>query len=235
MGWVARTLKSSIGAKAVMALSGILLFGFVVVHLLGNLQVFGAPEAINHYGQALRDLGPILWVVRIGLLAVAAIHVFTALKLVRANQAARPVPYAMQASRQIKPATRLMWTSGLVLVGYTLFHLAHFTWGFVLHDYYHGKATLADGRVVHDVHSMMVRGFQVWWVSAAYLLSMLFLALHLCHAVPSFFQTLGVNHPKYQCLLRLLGPAIATVIFLGYASIPAGVWLGAIRLAGGAP
>lgn len=235
MNWLGRTFRSSIGAKLVMALSGILLFGFVIAHLVGNLQVFGAPDKINAYGQALRDLGPLLWALRLGLLVIAVVHIVTALKLVKANEAARPVPYLKQASRQIKPQARLMWTSGLVLLGYVVFHLAHFTWGFVLHDYAHLDAKLADGRVVHDVHSMMVLGFQVWWVSAAYLVAMAFLALHLCHGIPSFFQTLGLHHAKYQCALRLSGPAIAALVFLGYAAIPVAIWAGFVTTNGAAP
>lgn len=235
MNGVGRMFRSSIGAKLVMAVTGILLFGFLIAHLLGNLTVFGGAEKINQYGQALRDLGPMLWVARVGLIVIAVAHIATALRLVKANEAARPVPYLKQASRQIKPQTRLMWTSGLVLLGYALFHLAHFTWGFVLHDYWKAEAKIADGRVVHDVHTMIVLGFQVWWVSAAYLVAMVFLALHLCHAIPSFFQTIGLHHSKYQRALKMSGPAIATLIFLGYASIPVAIWAGLVTTSGVSP
>ena len=235
MGWVGRTFRSSIGAKLVMAVSGILLFGFIVAHLLGNLLIFAGPEALNRYGQSLRDLGPLLWILRIGLIVIAVVHVFVALRLVQRNESARPVAYAKAGSRQIKPQARLMWTSGLVLLGYALFHLAHFTWGLVFRDHFHAEATIADGRTVHDVYSMMVHGFRVWWLSAAYLVAMVFLALHLCHAIPSFCQTLGWNHPKYQRVISGLGPAIATLIFLGYAAIPVAVLAGVLRLPEGAP
>lgn len=235
MGWIGRAYRSSIGAKLVMAGTGILLLGFVVAHLLGNLQLFAGPEAMNGYAQALRDLGPLLWAARIGLIVVTVAHVATALRLVRQNEAARPVPYVKQATRQVKPQTRLMWTSGLVLLGYVLFHLAHLTWCLIRPDLARAEWTLADGRACHDVYSMTVRGFEVWWISAIYVAAMLFLALHLCHGVPSFFQTLGLNHPKYQRALELSGPALATLIFVGYVAIPAAVWAGRLAPAGATP
>jgi succinate dehydrogenase / fumarate reductase cytochrome b subunit len=235
MNWVRRLYRSSIGAKWAMALSGVLLFVFLIGHLAGNLQIFAGAEQLNHYAQSLRDLGPILWIVRIGLIVVALVHVFTALRLVRANEAARPVAYAFRADRQIKPQTRLMWTSGLVLLGYTLFHLAHLTWGFVYHQNFTAETKLTDGRLVHDVYAMTVRGFQVWWVTGAYVVAMVFLWFHLAHGIPSFFQTLGINHPKHDGAIRALGPAIATLFFVGYASIPIMIWLGRVTLPGSAP
>jgi succinate dehydrogenase / fumarate reductase cytochrome b subunit len=235
MGWMARLLRSSIGAKAVMALSGILLFAFVVAHLLGNLQIFGGPERINGYSQALRDLGPLLWAARIGLLALAVVHVFTALRLVKLNEAARPVPYVARASRQVKLQTRAMWTTGLLLLAYVLYHLAHFTWGWVQPRHFGRETRLTDGRVVGDVYSMMVHGFRVWWVSASYLAAMAVLALHLSHGIPSFFQTLGLHHEKYERALAALGPAVAALVFAGYASIPVAIWCGLVLPPGAAP
>ena len=235
MNWVGRLIRSSIGAKLVMALTGILLVLFLVAHLAGNLQIFAGPERMNHYAQSLRDLGPLLWVARIGLIVIALVHVFTALKLVRVNEAARPVPYAMRADRQVKPQTRLMWTSGLVLLGYAVLHLAHLTWGLVYRQNFELETKIADGRTVHDVYAMTVRGFQVWWLTAAYLAAMVFLALHLAHGVSSFFQTLGWRHSKYRRAIDAVGPALAALFFLGYSSIPVAVWIGLVKLPGAAP
>ncbi len=226
MNWVGRLYRSSIGAKLVMALTGLLLFGFVVVHLLGNLQIFAGRAAINDYGEKLRSFEPLLWVARIGLIVVALAHVATAMRLVRLNEAARPIAYVKQASRQVRKQTRFMWTGGLVVLAYTLFHLAHFTWGWLHPQHYHAVEKLADGRVRHDVYAMMARGFRVWWVSVAYLAAMACLALHLCHGIPSFFQTLGLDHSRYERAIERLGPAVATLIFVGYASIPVAVLLG---------
>ena len=234
MNWVARACRSSIGAKVVMAVTGAMLLLFLLAHLLGNLTLFGGPEKMNHYAQSLRDLGPLLWVARIGLLAVALVHVFTALRLIKANESARPIAYLKQASRQVKPQTKYMATTGLALLAYALFHLAHFTWGAIYPGYAHGEAKLADGRVVHDVYSMVVHGFSEWWVSAAYLAAMVCLALHLCHGVSSACQTLGLNNAKYQRAIKLAGPAVATLFFLGYASLPIAVLLGMVALPGGA-
>jgi len=229
MGWVGRFLRSSIGAKFVLAITGILLFLFVVIHLLGNLQVFAGREKVNHYAETLRSLGPLLWVARFGLIALAAVHIATALRVARANESARPIAYLKRASRQIRPQTRLMLTSGLVLLGYVIFHLAHFTWGVIYPEYAAAMETLAGGGERHDVYSMLVHGFQVWWVALAYVVAMFFLAIHLCHGLSSVPQTFGWNHPKYDRLFRALGPVIATLIFLGYASIPAAVLVGAVR------
>jgi succinate dehydrogenase / fumarate reductase cytochrome b subunit len=230
MSWVQRLYRSSLGAKYVMALTGVMLFLFLIAHLLGNLQVFAGADAMNGYAEKLRELGPLLWVARIGLLVIAGVHVVTALRLAKANQAARPVAYAKQATRQVKPQTKTMVLSGLVLLGYAVYHLAHFTWGFVLHDY----STLVDAQGRHDVFAMVVKSFQCWWVSASYLVAMAFLALHLCHGITSAFQTFGLNHAKYACAIKLAGPAVAGALFLGYAAIPVACWMGLIKLAEGA-
>ena len=235
MGEGGRLYRSSIGAKLVMALTGVALFGFVIVHLLGNLQIFAGREAINAYGVKLRSFGPMLWIARLGLIAIAGLHVATALRIMRANDAARPVAYAMRANRQVKAQTRFMATSGLLLLGYALFHLAHFTWGFVNGASFRLTERLADGTTRHDVYSMMVIEFRVWWVSAAYLAAMVGLALHLCHGIPSFFQTLGLAHPRYDGAIRLAGPVVATLVFAGYAAIPVAALLGILEPPGGTP
>ena len=229
MGWVGRFVRSSIGAKFVLAVTGVLLFLFVIAHLLGNLQIFGGPEKVNHYAEALRQLGPLLWVARIGLLVLAVVHVSSALRVHQLNEAARPVPYVKLATRQVKPQTRLMFTSGLVLLGYVVFHLAHFTWGLVHPELFALTEKLADGAVRHDVYAMMVGGFSEVWLVVVYVAAMAFLALHLAHGLSSIPQTFGLNHGKYQCLFRALGPSVAALIFLGYVSIPAAVLMGFVR------
>ena len=120
--------------------------------------------------------------------------------------------------------------SPAVVGAFVIYHLAHFTWGFVLHDYWR----LEDAAGRHDVYGMVVRSFGCWWVSASYLAAMALLALHLCHGIPSFFQTIGLHHSKYACAIKLTGPAIAGLIFLGYASLPVACWLGIVKLAEGA-
>jgi len=231
MGWVGRFLRSSIGAKFVLAVTGVLLFLWIVGHLLGNLQVFAGREKLNHYAQALRDLGPLLLIARVGVLALAVIHVAAALRVAKQNEAARPIPYEKQGNRQIRPQTRFMLTSGLVVLGYALFHLAHFTWGQIYPQYFNAVEKLADGSERHDVYAMLVQGFQVWWLSGLYLAAMFCLAIHLAHGLSSVPQTFGWNHAKYQALFKLLGPAVAALIFVGYSSIPVAVLAGRVGLA----
>jgi hypothetical protein len=233
MNWAGRLYRSSIGAKLIMALTGILLFGFLIAHLLGNLQVFGGAEKINHYGQALRDLGALLWVARIGLLVIAVVHVATALRIVQANQAARPVAYVKQANRQIKPQTRLMWTSGLVLLGYALFHLAHFTWGYVLHDYWKAEATLADGRRVP--RRLLDDGQRLPRLVGRGRLPRGDALPRVCTSATrsrASSRRSASTTQSTSAALALLGPAIATLFFVGYASIPGGD-LGRLRDAAG--
>jgi succinate dehydrogenase / fumarate reductase cytochrome b subunit len=226
MNWFLRLLKSSIGAKALMAVTGFLLFGFVVAHLLGNLQMFAGQEPVNQYAQTLKDLGPLLWVMRLGLLGVFVLHIFTGLRLAAANRSARPVAYSYSDTVQATLSSRSMVPTGILVLVYVVYHLAHLTWGFILNDYY----TLTDDQGRHDVYSMAVLGFQNAWVSLTYVIAMLVLGFHLYHGIPSFFQTLGLKHSRYNDLIARLGPALTGLIVLGYLSIPAGVLAGIIQL-----
>jgi succinate dehydrogenase / fumarate reductase cytochrome b subunit len=229
MNWLTRLLKSSIGAKAIMAVTGLLLLGFVIGHLLGNLQMFLGQDAVNSYAQGLRDLGPLLWVVRIGLLVVFLAHIATGIRLANANENARPVAYQKPHTIRATPASRSMALTGIVILAYVLFHLAHLTFGVIYPDY----ADLVDAQGRHDVYSMAVLGFQEWWLTGTYLIAMGVLGLHLRHGISSFFQTLGLNHPRYNPVIEKLGPAGGGLIVLGYVSIPLGVLAGIIQLPAG--
>jgi succinate dehydrogenase cytochrome b subunit len=230
MGWLGRTLRSSIGCKWLMAISGIALVGFVIVHMIGNLQVFLGPEALNHYAVALREMPfHLLWVARIVLLAAVLVHIFSATRLTSLNQAARPVAYAVKTPVASTYASRTMMMGGIILLAFIVYHLAHFTFGvtnpaeFARHD--------AQGR--HDVYTMVVLGFRNPWITAAYVAAMVPLALHLSHGASSLFQSLGLSHPKYDALLRGVGPFLATVIFVGNVSMPLAVLGGLVPLPGG--
>jgi len=222
MSRLQRFWASSIGAKLTMAVTGLLLFGFVVGHLAGNLAVYKGQDAVNHYAEFLHSKGALLWVVRLGLIAVALAHIVSGLRLARDNRAARPVPYAKQANLVSTRAARSMVLTGLTLTGYVLFHLAHFTWAWILTD--HAHQVDAQGR--HDVYAMVVQGFGEWWVSGLYLVAMVTLFFHLRHGIASFFQTIGFRHPRYLCCVEWLGTILSAVIFLGYASIPVACLLG---------
>ena len=224
MDWLKRTLNSSIGMKWIMGLSGLALALFVLAHMLGNLQIYAGPDQLNDYAVHLRDLGPLLWIARIGLIVLFSAHIASAIRLTQLNRAARPVPYAVVSPQVSGYAARSMLMGGLIVLGFLSYHLAHFTFGlthpeqFALHD--------AQGR--HDVYAMVVLGFRQPLVSAIYILAMVPLALHLSHGVSSAFQTLGVNHPKYQSLLHAIGPVFASIIFIGNVSMPLAVLSGLI-------
>jgi succinate dehydrogenase / fumarate reductase cytochrome b subunit len=243
---VARTLKSSIGAKWVMALTGIGLLLFVIAHMLGNLQVFAGRDKLNAYAEGLQKLGPILWAARIGLLAMFVIHVVTALRVASANKAARPVPYATLQPQVTSYAARTMVMSGLIVLAFVLYHLAHFTFGWTNPDHFKMQesvmavGSVADARlgaqgapfhsyVRHDVYGMVVAGFHVGWITALYVVAQALLCLHISHGASSALHTLGVTHPALKCVKDKLGPALAILIFLGNTSIPVAILLGLVK------
>src|SRR5688572_6130709 len=169
MNSITGLFKSSLGKKYIMAVTGGLLFLFVVGHLIGNLQIFGPPELINKYGHFLHSKPLLLWMVRLGLLAIVGLHIATASQLTMMNKAARPVDYAAAPTYGSTWLSRYMLMSGLVILAFVLYHLAHFT---VLlpgingvGDFRKLEATLPGGAKGHDVYAMVVLGFQVWWVT----------------------------------------------------------------------
>jgi succinate dehydrogenase / fumarate reductase, cytochrome b subunit len=233
MSIVAGILNSSLGKKFVMAATGILLFLFVVGHLVGNLQIFGSPEQINTYAHFLQSKPLMVWGVRIGMLVLVALHITTAVQLSLANKEARPVAYASGTAYGSTWQSRSMLGSGIVIAAFILYHLAHFT---ALLPGINGVGdfsklkTVLHGETVPDVYGMIVLGFQVWWVALFYLVAQALLFVHLGHGLASLFQTFGLrNHvwwPRIQWFVR--GATIA--IFIGYALIPISIYL---RVVGG--
>lgn len=226
MSWISKFLKSSIGAKLVMAVTGLILIGFILGHLAGNLQMWaGDGEAINAYAQWLKDRPYITWPTRLLLLPVFVLHVAMAIRLTAANKAARPVPYAHPDTVQASLASRAMIHSGAVVGLYLIYHLLHFTFGVVGSEGY----ALTDAQGRHDVYNMVITGFEQPLVSLVYVLANAMLAWHLSHGIASMFQTLGVNDPRYTPLIKKVGIAAAALIGAGYISIPLGVLLGLIH------
>jgi succinate dehydrogenase cytochrome b subunit len=211
---------SSIGKKVVMALTGVALFGFVVVHMVGNLQVYLGPERLNAYAEKLRELGPLLWGMRIGLLVAVVLHVWSAYSLTRMNQRARPQGYRERADRASTYASRTMRWSGVILLLFVVYHLLHFTFG---------------PRVVHpqfvpgDVYHNFVTGFQNPLVSAFYILAMLALGLHMYHGVWSMMQTVGLSHPRLNPWRRRFAALITIVVIAANISFPVAVLTGVLR------
>jgi len=237
--WLKPFFTSSVGMKATTALTGLGLTGFVVAHLIGNLQVlplFGGREAINRYAQSLKDLGPLLWVARGGLLAVFLLHLYLALTLARRARAARPVRYHHEATIQASRSSVTMHWTGLALLAFVVFHLAHYTFGWVktaLAEMPNGSRvqanylSLIDDQGRHDVYSMVVAGFSNPYLSVLYIVSMLVLYVHLSHGIGSVFQTLGLNTPRTQPFVRYLSRGLALLLAGGNIAIVIAVWAGA--------
>lgn len=235
MNWLSAFLRSTVGAKLAVAITGILMFLFLIVHLSGNLLVFAGQDAINTYSENLRRLGPLLWVARIGLLASVVAHVVLTIRLTRQNANARQVRYAIHKPQVSSLASRIMIVSGIVVMAFIVFHLAHLTFGVVFPDHFALREVVSTGGLTgaaaadrQDVYGMMVAGFRNPLVAGFYVVALVLLGLHLAHGVSSFFQTLGVNHPKYNEILRRSGPVLATVIVLGFISIPLAILFGAV-------
>ncbi len=213
---------SSVNAKTWMAITGSGLLLFVVVHMLGNLQIYLGQDSLNSYAKKLKSLPILLWTARIGLLAFFSVHFGLAIRLNRRNRLARPQPYVINDPVETTLASRTMFSSGLVILAFVIYHLLHFTLGITdpsIHK-------LVDQAGRHDVYSMVVLGFQNVYVSGAYIIAMIFLALHLSHASSSILQTLGVSNRKTRNKLRLVGQAFAIVILVGNVSIPISAMLG---------
>lgn len=232
-------LDSSVGAKLIVGITGLGLVAFVIMHLIGNLKIFQGPESINKYAYFLKhDIGLLLWIGRAGLLAVFVLHLTLALRLQFRSRAARPVPYSYPGSVQATVASRLMMQSGIVVGVFILFHLAHFTLGWVtnahVQDEYGNPVVmnylhLKDAQGHHDVYTMMVAGFRTPWISILYIAAQLILFLHLRHGIPSTLQTLGVKSARWARPIDLAGLAIALFILFGNLAIVIAVWTGFVN------
>jgi len=229
MGFLRRRLGSSLGLKYVMAATGVGLFGFVVAHLTGNLLIYRGPEALNAYAQGLQSLGPLLWAARAGLLVLFVTHVVTALMLTTSNRRARPIAYACQNTVKASYASRTMPMSGLIVLAFIGYHLAHFTMHWVGGDI--GAYEDALGR--HDVYKMVVLGFQNPVSAGLYIAAMVLLGLHMSHGLSSLFQSLGLRHRLATPLINRAGPVLAWSLALANISMPVAVLTGFISLAGG--
>ncbi len=217
--------RTTVGQKAVMAVTGIILFGFVLLHMLGNLKVFQGPAKLDAYAEWLREVGSpllghgqLLWIVRGVLIVATALHMWSALVLTRVSRAARPVGYRRLQPVESTYASRTMRWGGVLIALFVAYHLLHLTFGTLHPDF-------RTGSVYHN----MVAGFRVWPVSAFYIVAMVALSLHLFHGLWSLFQTLGWNHPKYNRYRRAFAMVFALVIGAGNISMPVAILLGFVR------
>lgn len=209
-------LSTSVGKKAVVAVTGLGLTAFLVVHLLGNLLFFKGAQPFNEYAHTLKSLPMLVWSARLGLLVFFVTHIALAIQLKRQNFAARPARYAFENTVQATTASRSMLISGSIVLVYVIYHLAHFTLGITHPDHF----ALRDSQGGHDVYQMVKLGFQDARVTGFYLIAMAALAFHLSHGFASVFQTLGLSNPKNNGALRKIATSVAGVLFLGFSSIP---------------
>lgn len=215
-------LRSSLGRKLVMGATGAGLFGFVVIHMIGNLQVFAGAEVLNQYAMLLRTSEELLWGFRLALLGMVVLHLYCAITLTLDNRRARPAGYADKRPLGATIASRTMMVSGIVVAAFIVFHILHLTTRDIFTDY-KGWHIVLHGREGHDVYRMVIHSFSIPWVSAAYLIGVGLLCVHLSHGVQSFFQSLGLVSPSYQPIIRAAGLTAAAIIFLGMAAVPVSV------------
>jgi succinate dehydrogenase / fumarate reductase cytochrome b subunit len=233
MSIITNVFKSSLGKKYIMAVTGVVLFLFVIGHLAGNLQIFIGREAINRYGAFLQSNAEILWPVRIVLGVLVSLHIWSAITLSLENKAARPVGYHVYQPVGSSYASRTMLIGGLIVLFFIVYHLLHYT-AEVQYINLTGqnfktfmeplKGQIPPER--HDIFKMMVVGFSNYWVCAIYGIGIALLCLHLSHGASSMFQSLGWRNKTYTPILDQAARVVAVLIFLGYMSIPAAILCG---------
>jgi succinate dehydrogenase / fumarate reductase cytochrome b subunit len=227
-------IVSSVGSKILIALTGLGLAIFALIHMIGNLKLFQGPDAINAYAVFLKhDLGVLIWVGRASLLAIFILHIALAVRLKLRARAARPIPYLFPGSVQATFASRSMIWTGIVVGLFTVFHLAHFTFGWVTDaeiepgqfENYH-KIPPLNGRP--DVYSMVVAGFSNIPIAILYIVAQIALYIHLSHGIQSSFQTLGIKNRRFSTSIVILGQSLAAIILVGNVAIVVAVQAGLV-------
>jgi succinate dehydrogenase / fumarate reductase cytochrome b subunit len=206
---------STVGKKIVMAVSGLIMVGFVILHMAGNLQIFEGAEKLNTYSAFLH--GPaneLLWVVRVVLLISVFAHIISAYQLTMLDRAARPVPYAKRELQAATIGSRTMRVGGVLLAIFIVLHILHFT-----------TLTLQPAPLVPgDVYANAIASFQIWWVTLAYVIAMIFLGLHLYHGLWSSVRTLGFERGRLDPFKRPVAMALAIILWAGFTLVPVAVF-----------
>jgi succinate dehydrogenase / fumarate reductase cytochrome b subunit len=213
-------LASTIGRKIVMASTGVILFGFVVAHMAGNLQLYLGPTVMNEYAVFLRELlhGAGLWIARAVLLGAVVLHVWAAVSLTRLDLAARPVDYRETRPQASTYASRTMRWSGFFLAAFVVYHLLDFTFGTLNPGFEHG-----------NVYGNVVRSFRVLPVAGFYLVAMVLLGMHLKHGTMSMLRTLGMSHPRHQLVAGRVLTVVVALTIAANMSFPLAVLFGVVR------
>jgi len=208
-----RFYEAAAGKKVVMAVTGVILFGYVIAHMLGNLQIFEGPEAINSYAHFLHSHEGGLWIARSILLLAVVLHIVASVQLWTLNNKARPIPYVRKTDVPASYAARTMKWSGPIVGAFVVFHVLHLTTG----DIVPLQNAPADSP---DVYDNVIMGFQHPWIAISYIIAILLLTMHLYHGLWSMFQSLGVSHPRYTPWLKKFAAVFAIVVAVGNISIP---------------
>jgi succinate dehydrogenase / fumarate reductase cytochrome b subunit len=215
-----RFYQATIGKKAVMAITGVILFGFIVGHLIGNLQVFVGREQIDAYGAFLHhSTHGLIWVFRAVLLVCVLAHILASIQLTVTKMEARPVAYTKTDYSHSTYASRTMMWSGPIIAAFVIYHLLDLTFGQV-------NPSFQEGHVYDNI----VTTFQRWPVSVAYIVALTLLCIHLSHGVWSMFQSVGFSHPKYTPAIKRFANVFSFLIWAGYVSIPVAVMADVIHL-----
>lgn len=217
--------RSTIGLKVMMAISGFGLVAFVAVHMVGHLGMFSGRDAYNAYAAFLQGLGALKWAARLGLLAALALHVYCGVVLSVRNKQARPHRYEAQHLRRATPYGRAMLLTGVAFVAFIIYHLAHFTLGWVHPEYF--DAVDALGRP--DVYGNFVRSFQLAPITIIYLVATVAVSMHVAHAASSMLRTLGLSTGRWRTACERLGPALGVITLVGFAIVPLACFVGFLK------
>ncbi len=228
-GIISTILHSSVGKKVLVAITGFISFGYVVGHMAGNLQIYMGQDRLNSYAEGLHSLGPLLWIIRLVLLASFITHIWLASLLKLEDWAARPTGYVKKATVKASLSSRTMIYTGLMILAFVVYHILHFT----IHVADPSFSHLVDPQGRKDVYSMVIIGFSHRLVSAVYIIAVGLLSYHLSHGVKSMFQSLGLNSESCEKTLSVIGWFFAIIVFLGFISVPIGVMAGWVTLPGG--
>ena len=215
---VARFYESTIGKKAVMAATGLILFGFLIAHMLGNLQIFLGRAVMNHYAETLHGNPGLLWTARTILLVSVVLHIWASIPLALLKKKARPVAYLKRANVQSSFASRTMMWSGPIIAAFVVFHLLHLTTG-----------TLHPNFAKLDAYNNLVTGFKVIPAAIAYIVAMGLIGMHLSHGIWSMFQSVGISHPRYTPMVKKFAAVVSWILVAGFVSVPVAVLTGLAR------
>ena len=214
--------QKTVARKILMGVTGIFLLLFIVGHMLGNTTIFGGQGSLNSYAHHIHSLGPLIWLERIFLSAVAVVHIGFGILLTLENRQARPAGYVKRHYVRSTVFSRTMIYSGLVVLAFVVFHLFHFTFRVTHPEISH----LIDAAGRHDVYSMVVLSFQKGAISLIYIAGLLALLFHLSHGVLSLFQTMGWNSDRFISVIDKAGKGAAIVLFIGFIAVPVSILLG---------